>query len=59
MTELVVTPEQYRDGYHCHPHVRLGENVIRFESRPFKLIRKLDDGNYLVEDPHEPDLLPL
>lgn len=38
---LVVTPEQYKKGY----HVFLGG------VKPYALIKKLDNGNYLVKDP--------
>ena len=40
----VVTPEQYRNGY----IVRIG---MRVETRRWSLVRKLDDGNYLVRIP--------
>jgi hypothetical protein len=42
--ERVVTPEQYAQGY----FERDGMVVKR---RPFELIRRLPDGNYLVRQP--------
>lgn len=43
---MIVTPEQFRGGY-----LELtGMLVLNY---PFRVIQRLDDGNYLVEDPHE------
>jgi hypothetical protein len=39
--ELIVTPEQYSQGY----------LVFLEGSKPYTLIRKLPDGNYLVTEP--------
>jgi hypothetical protein len=47
--ELVVTPEQLRQGYVLKP-----EPDGRFYYKlPYKVLRKLDDGNYLVDYSHE------
>jgi hypothetical protein len=48
---LVVTPEQYAEGYACHPHVRLAENRIRVEHQPFRACWRTDQGHYVVIDP--------
>lgn len=41
----VVTPDQLRDGYHVQ------RGVGDFDVRPYWIVRRLDDGNYLVRDP--------
>lgn len=43
----IVTPGQYRKGYTIF---KINE-IPNTEQRQFKLIRKLRDGNYLVEEP--------
>jgi hypothetical protein len=42
--ELVVTPEQYAQGY-------LERDGIVIRKRPYQLIRRLPDGNYVVRAP--------
>lgn len=44
----VITHAQYVEGY----LVRTG---VRVETRAWRLIRKLDDGNYLVRHPEHSD----
>lgn len=44
MSNLIVTPEQYQIGYKTKHQ---GSVILR----EYKLIKKLDDGNYLVEEP--------
>lgn len=46
-TVRVVTHEQYGRGYTV---IKINE-IPNTEQKPFKLIRKLPDGNYLVENP--------
>jgi hypothetical protein len=47
---MVLTPEQYEMGYAVPSSFRIqGGTPIRRE--PYRLIRRLPDGNYLVEDP--------
>jgi hypothetical protein len=43
----IVTPEQFRDGYKIY-HKGQVPNVT---SHPFISIRKLPNGNYVVEEP--------
>jgi hypothetical protein len=45
--ERIVSPEQYADGY-------LERDGLVFKKRPYELIRKLPDGNYLVRAPEQP-----
>lgn len=41
----VVTPDQLRDGYHVQ------RGIGDFDVQPYWIVRRLDDGNYLVRDP--------
>ncbi len=51
--KLIVTPEQYRDGYVVHANpMDVTEGARRY---PYKLIHRLEDGNYLVRDPRLSD----
>jgi hypothetical protein len=47
---LVISPEQYELGYAvpCSFPIQGGTPIRR---EPYRLIRRLPDGNYLVEDP--------
>lgn len=45
--ELVLTQEQYDRGY-------LDRDGMVVQKRPYDLIRKLPDGNYLVRAPDPP-----
>ncbi len=45
--ERVVTPEQYGQGY-------LERDGMVVKKRPYELIRRLPDGNYLVRAPEPP-----
>lgn len=42
--KLIVTPEQYHHGY-------IDKTGLMATFHPYKLIKKLDDGNFLVETP--------
>lgn len=46
---LIVTPEQLVEGWFL---LKKGEGVVR---RAFTIVKKLDDGNYLVHDPNRGD----
>lgn len=43
-TQRIVTPEQYAEGY-------LQQRGVLVERHPWRLIKELDDGNYLVVEP--------
>lgn len=54
---MIVTPQQYKAGYRVlagSGAMLLGDanGLVNTESRSYALVRKLDDGNYLVVDPH-------
>ena len=46
--ERVVTEEQYNAGY-------IERDGMTVRKRPYELIRKLDDGTYLVRAPEPPN----
>jgi hypothetical protein len=43
----IIAPEQYQQGYKEY----LGMQIPNVEEHKFKVIRRLEDGNYLVENP--------
>lgn len=51
MNRLVLTPDQYNDGYRCNPHIKLGHHKISYETKQFKFVEKLNNGNYVVLNP--------
>ncbi len=49
--ERIVTAEQYAQGY-------LERDGLVIKKRPYELIRRLPDGNYLVRAPEQPQTSP-
>lgn len=47
--ELVVTPEQLERGYALKPTPHYAD----YYRLPYKVLRELEDGNYLVDYSHE------
>ena len=45
----VIYIDELEKGYQCNPYV--DDEVIKFETKPFELIRKINDKEFVVKDP--------